>query len=108
MTKKASSRSRAISASQATQLLESLEDVATKIGIEVRYDILAAGPVHITSGACRMRDKNLVVVDRRLPVQEKLAALAKELAEFNLDEVYLTPAVREYVELFKNGGRQQQ
>lgn len=79
-------------------LLEALEQAATAIGVQVRYDKVATGDVKITSGSCVIRGVQTVIIDRRLSPRERVAALARELSRFNFENVYLPPAARELIE----------
>lgn len=78
-------------------LIETLTQAATAIGVQVRFDKLASGDVKATSGVCRIRGVDTVIIDRRLSPKERIAALTRELAQFNFDEVYLPPAARELI-----------
>jgi len=75
-----------------------LEEAASKIGVSVRYERLAQGPVRVMHGSCRVRDDDLIIIDSRLGPSEKLDALLEELGRFNLEEVFLSPAVRSLME----------
>ncbi len=79
-------------------LLEALEKAAQAVGVVVRYDKLAAGDVKNTSGACKIRGVDTIIIDRRLGARERIAALARELRSFNFETVYLPPAARSLLE----------
>jgi hypothetical protein len=49
-------------------------------------------------GYCILRDKKLLLVNRRLIPSRKASVLATALQEIGLDDVYLKPAIRAYVE----------
>lgn len=87
-------------------ILEALEKAASAVGVEIRYDKLATGDVKTTSGACRIRGVDTIIIDRRLGPKEKTAALARELSRYNFDNIYLPPAARELLEasIPKSGG----
>jgi len=79
-------------------ILEALEQAAQTVGVVVRYDKLATGDVKNTSGACKIRGVDTIIIDRRLGTRERIAALARELRSFNFETVYLPPAVRSLLE----------
>jgi hypothetical protein len=89
---------------KAVQLLESMEDLADRAGIEVRYDALKSGPVRATSGNCEFNGKPLIVIDRSMQGQARAFALARELAAFDLEGVFLQPAVRDFIDFVKDVG----
>ena len=80
------------------QLLQALEEVAAKIGVKVRYENLVGGPIRTFGGACRIRGEDVVFVDRNLPTIEKLYALGRELQNFDLENVYVAPAARKFLQ----------
>lgn len=80
------------------KLLASLEQVAVKIGVQVRYEKIAGGPVKSTYGSCRIHGEEVILIDRRLSVQEKAFALGKELGKFELEEIFIPPAARKFIE----------
>ena len=70
-------------------MLHHLEELAEKLGIEVRYES-AAGRV----GMCVLRGKRMAIVDSNLRVPDRVAALLSVLAREDLNGVYIPPAVR--------------
>ena len=50
-------------------------------------------------GACRLRDKNLVIIDRDQPAAEQLEVIAEALRSRDLESLYLSPAARRIVHL---------
>ena len=82
----------------AEQLLASLEDVAEKIRVHVRYENITGGPIKTASGSCRIRGEDVILIDRRLSALEKTHALAQELRRFDLEGVFISPAVRNFLQ----------
>ena len=76
-------------------LLEELKTLATRIGLAVREEkLLREIGYHVRSGACRIRDQNLILIDRDLPPASRLEVLLEELARRDLGDVYLSPELR--------------
>jgi len=92
------------------KLLASLEEVASKLGIKIRYEKLAGGPIKSTHGSCLIRTEKVVIIDKRLSELEKLFALKGELLRFDLEGVFISPAAREFLQLENagNGGEDAQ
>ena len=80
------------------QLLASLEGVAEKIGVKIRYENIAGGPIKTTSGSCRIKGEDVVLIDRRMTTIEKLYALGQELKRFDLEDVFIPPAARRFLQ----------
>ena len=80
-------------------LLEELKAVALALGIRVREErLLREVGYRVRSGACRLRESNLVLLDRGLPTSRQIEVLADVLAGRAVDTVYLSPAARRLLE----------
>jgi hypothetical protein len=75
------------------QILAELEELAVNCGIAVRYE-----KGDFDGGFCVLKAERLIVVNKRLATGKRASVLAQGLAEVGIDEVYLKPAVREYIE----------
>lgn len=74
-------------------VLHHLEELAKKLGVDVRYEA-AAG--HVGKGV--LRGQKIAVIDARLRVPERVAALASILADEPTNGLYLPPAVRAWLD----------
>jgi hypothetical protein len=45
-----------------------------------------------------LRAERLIVVNKKLPLSKKASVLAQGLAEIGIEENYLKPAIREFIE----------
>ncbi len=79
-------------------LLQELEGVALKLEIEVRYENLADDEITIQSGGCRVLDRTLILIDKNQPVAVRARLLARELCRYDLEDFYLLPRVREFIQ----------
>ncbi|HET9130694.1 MAG TPA: hypothetical protein VFO86_07100 [Terriglobia bacterium] len=75
------------------QLLKELEELAEKSRITVRFE-----KGDFDGGYCILKDERIIVINKRLVVQKRASILAQALAEVGIEEVYLKPAVREFIE----------
>jgi hypothetical protein len=67
-------------AKSSTQVLDELVEVAKRCGITVRRErLLREIGYRARSGACRLKDKNYVILDREQSPPEQLEALAEAL-----------------------------
>jgi hypothetical protein len=81
------------------ELLEELVAAAERCGIEVRREkLLREIGYRARSGSCRVKEKNLVILDRDQAPAEQLEVLAEALRERDLETLYLSPAARRMVE----------
>ena len=74
-------------------LISELEAIANQLGVSVRYE-----KGDFEGGFCILKEKKLLVVNKRLMPNKKAAALAIALHEIGLDNVFVMPAVREFIE----------
>jgi hypothetical protein len=81
------------------RLLERLEQAATDLGLEVRYENIAR-PGY-AGGLCRVRDTWVVILNRGAPADEKVETLAAALATRDTEGVFLPPDVRELVDRYR-------
>ena len=78
------------------RLLDELSEAAERCGIEVRREkLLREVGYRPRSGSCRVKEKNLVLLDREQPPAEQIEVLAQALREKDLEALYLSPAARQ-------------
>ncbi len=75
------------------QMLKELEALAASSGITVRYE-----KGDFEGGFCVLKAERLIVVNKKLPPAKKSSVLAQGLAEIGIEDRYLKPAVREFIE----------
>jgi hypothetical protein len=74
-------------------LIQELHEVATQLGVTIRYE-----RGDFEGGYCILRDQKILLVNRRLFPAKKASVLAMAMHEIGLEDMYLKPAVREYIE----------
>ena len=85
-------------------MVEELRTAARTLGFEVREEeLLREVGYRARSGACRVNDRNVILLDRRLSPTERLEVLCNALAGRDLDGVFLSPALRAMVEREPSG-----
>lgn len=78
--------------------LDQLEALAYSLGVEVRYERIPQDDVTISGGLYRLKGKNVIVVDARASVKDRVRTLVQALKPFDLTNVYVRPALRERLE----------
>ncbi len=66
------------------QMTEALEQVATQVGVRVRYETMT-GDTAGAGGLCKVKGQWTVIIDRRTPAAERAAMLIEALAGFDTD-----------------------
>ena len=78
------------------QMTEALEQVATQVGVRVRYETMT-GEVSGAGGLCKVKGQWWVIIDRKVPPAERAATLTAALAQLDTDSIYLVFEVREAI-----------
>ncbi len=75
------------------QILKELEELADRSGITIRYE-----KGDFDGGYCVLKAERLIVVNRKLVAGRRASVVAQAIAEVGVEELYLKPAVREFIE----------
>jgi hypothetical protein len=79
-------------------LLQELEGLAEKLKIPVSYAAMATEELPGRGGLCVLHGERRIIIERTLSTREKARLLATGLAQFDFEDVFLLPAVREAIE----------
>ncbi|MBP8976221.1 MAG: hypothetical protein KBG83_05835 [Bacteroidetes bacterium] len=77
----------------ADQMIKELEELAQNSGISIRYE-----KGDFEGGFCVLKAEKLIVINKRLMAARRASVLAQGLAEVGIDEIYLKPVIREFIE----------
>jgi len=81
------------------RLVDELSEAAQRLGLVVRREkILREVGYRARGGACRFRERNLIILDRAMPPAEQVEILAETLRSLDLETFYLSPAARRLVQ----------
>lgn len=75
------------------ELINELQELARQLGVTVRYE-----KGDFEGGYCVLKESRLLLVNRRLMPARKAVVLALAMREIGLDNVFIKPAVRQYIE----------
>ena len=75
------------------EILAELHELAKQIGVTIRYE-----KGDFEGGYCILKDQRVLLVNKRLFPQRRSAILGIAMHEMGLDNVYVKPALREYIE----------
>ncbi|UCD70558.1 MAG: hypothetical protein JSW70_06000 [Syntrophobacterales bacterium] len=82
------------------RLLQELEEIAEKLSIEVLYDDLMGMDFKVKGGLCKLKGRNVIIMDRRMSPRERIDLLVRALSQFDLSSISMKP----YVRLIIGGG----
>jgi hypothetical protein len=75
-----------------------LEALAERLGVDVVYEPLNSDEVNVRGGLCRIRGTYAIFIDVATPPEQRLEILARGLARFDTENMYLPPYVRTILE----------
>ncbi|MCL5267798.1 MAG: hypothetical protein M1469_06830 [Bacteroidetes bacterium] len=74
-------------------LIAELEEAAAQLGLKVIYE-----KGDFSGGYCILKEEKLIVINKRFDPKHRASTIARSLVEVGTENVFLKPAVREYVE----------
>lgn len=83
---------------QSNQILEYLEDLAKRLGVEIIYQKLGEEEFSVQGGLCKINGAFKIFIDRSKSIEDQIHIVAKGLAYFDTEEVYLFPYIRDVLE----------
>ena len=75
------------------ELMTELEQLAVQLGLAVRYE-----KGDFEGGYCILKTDRILLINKRLMPNKKTSVFALALHEIGLDNVFIKPAIREYIE----------
>lgn len=79
------------------QIYQELKDLTEKLGISVSEQNLRKSGISVKSGLCKVKGKQIFVMDKHKSIYKKNAILASFLQELPHENIYVVPAVRELI-----------
>jgi len=76
-----------------TALIQDLEGMVRQRGIQLRYD-----KGDFDGGYCILKEQKVLVVNKRLHEMRKASILAVALSEIGVNDVFVKPALRAFIE----------
>lgn len=81
------------------EIIQDLRALASQLGADVRFE-----KGDFKGGYCLLKDSKVIVINKMANTQRKAMILSMALKELGVDEIYLTPRLREIIdEMSENG-----
>ena len=74
------------------KLLEEFNLLAEKLDIKIMK-----GKGDFSGGSCTVNNKKVIVINNGKPIEQRLNVLASWFKDYNLDSLFIVPALREYI-----------
>jgi hypothetical protein len=92
-------------ATRLLRLVDELSEAAERVGLEVRREkILREVGYRARGGACRFRDRNLIILDREMAPADQVEILVEALRGHDWEALYLSPAARRLIDTASEAG----
>ena len=77
-----------------------LEDLAERFGIQIRYEPIKQDEdlIRVVGGLCLLRGEYVLIIDSKAAIGDKIRTFAEALRHFDLDQIYIKPALRELLD----------
>jgi len=79
-------------------ILSCLEELAEKLDILVRDENINIEESSSSGGLCRVEGKQVVILNSKATVKEKIQVMIAALHQFDLTQMYIKPVIRELLE----------
>ena len=83
-------------------VLNQLEELARTLGVEVRYEPVRKEGLSNSGGLCRLKGEYILIINSNASVKGKIQTMATALKRFDLNQVYLRPGLREFLDDFSD------
>ncbi|MBL7180290.1 MAG: hypothetical protein ISS67_05605 [Desulfobacterales bacterium] len=83
------------------QIYQALKELAEKLNISVSEQNLRQTGVKAKSGLCKLKGQLHFIMDKHKSIYEKNELLAACLSKMPHEDIYVVPAVREFLDKFK-------
>jgi hypothetical protein len=74
-------------------LIAELEEAASQLGLKVIYE-----KGDFSGGYCILKEEKLIVINKKFDLKHRVSTLARSLSEVGIENLFLKPAVREFIE----------
>jgi hypothetical protein len=74
-------------------ILKDLKALAAELGATVRFE-----KGDFKGGYCLLKDSKVIVINKMANLQRKVMILSAALKELGIDQIYLTPRLREIID----------
>jgi hypothetical protein len=74
-------------------IIQDLKSLAAQLGAEVRFE-----KGDFKGGYCILKESKVIVINKMANLQRKVMILSMALKELGIDQIYLTPRLREIID----------
>jgi hypothetical protein len=82
------------------QIYQDLKELAEKLDVTVSEQNLRSTGIKVKSGICKVKGKNILIMDNQLSFKDKNEILASCLSKLPHENIFIVPALREFLDSF--------
>ena len=77
-----------------------LEDLTERFNLRIRYESIKQDEdsVKVLGGLCLLREEYVLIINSNTTVEERIEILGRALMHFDLDQTYMRPVLREFLD----------
>jgi hypothetical protein len=81
-------------------IVEQLEELIKRFGVRIRNEAIKQDEdsVNVAGGLCLLKGEYVLIINSKLTVSDRIGTLATALKHFDLDQIYIRPALRELLD----------
>ncbi len=81
-------------------IIDQLEELAESFGVKIRYEPIKQDEdlVKIVGGLCLLKGEYVLIIDSKAAMIDKIRTFTEALRHFDLDQIYIKPALRELLD----------
>jgi len=80
------------------QMFKNLKELAEKFGITVSEQNFRRAGIRVKSGICRVKGREKIIIDKFLTLNKKNSILAGLICKRAYEDIYVLPAVRDFLD----------
>ena len=82
------------------QTYQDLKELAEKLGVNVSEQNLRSTGIKVKSGLCKVKGKNVLIIDKNISFQDKNEILASCLSKMPYEDIFIVPALRKHLDSY--------
>jgi hypothetical protein len=81
-------------------MIGQLEKLAESLGLQIRHEPMHQDEesIKLVGGLCWLKGENVLIINSRATVRDKIEAFVQALRHFDLEGIYIKPAIRELLD----------
>jgi hypothetical protein len=87
-------------------LLVQLEELTESLGVKIRYEKIVKEGSFFSGGLCKIKGEDIIIINSKSGTEDKIEILSRALKTFDLSQVFIKPALREFLAQYNPGQTQ--